>query len=557
MWNSVNYLVNHCKIRASTIVRNGSLESVPAADGDSNLDLVIRVHQVAMEQTQSDIEVRHIKSFILEKLASIVDHSKGFDEFLCSLSKPQPAQVALRTRQVKPLNLSIDQIETIKREIYCGRSPALALLKHWSITGRIRPTIANLVLHLRLSKLERAADYVCNELLDSTANRFAQNENHLSQTSGEPLPLAIAQQNSPPACINRQERYMIDEEFKFDNLTSLVEKLRDYHRTYSFEAIYKSTNGFCHQPYDRVTDRGTRIGDGHYSSVFRAKLADPTKVGEAQIIAAKLLKSKCNRDYLVNEIIVAKQIRHPNVLELLGISVYSDSDRSGSLCLIYPCIQNGSLQRCLSRGLTYNNMEFLSSGQRFDIARGIARGIDYLHNSGPKPIIHRDIKSANILIDLDLEPKIGDFTLVHQMDPNTTSGDTRHTKNIIGTSIYMPPEAFRGDISTKFDVYSYGIVLLELLSGLRVFDETTGEDLLSRVYDRLTDMEEEHGGESELISEAKEAYLRELLDDKAAPWDFKRAKCLFFCSLEATHSRKLRRPPISQILKLLDDLRPD
>jgi len=202
-------------------------------------------------------------------------------------------------------------------------------------------------------------------------------------------------------------------------------------------------------------------------------------------------------------------------------------------------------------------MTHLTSEQRFSISLGVARGIAYLHSFKDGPIIHRDIKTANILIDLDLEPKIGDFTLVRQLDV-MRNGETQHSLNIIGTSIYMPPEAFRGDISTKFDIFSFGVVILELLTGMRPFNDETDEDLLTYISERLSDIDELSFQEHELskISSDKlrDDFIADILDKRASPWNYKSAKKLFYLALKATENRKRDRPGIEDIILELEQI---
>ncbi|PSN36241.1 putative serine/threonine-protein kinase PBL21, partial [Blattella germanica] len=105
-------------------------------------------------------------------------------------------------------------------------------------------------------------------------------------------------------------------------------------------------------------------------------------------------------------------------------------------------------------------VEVLGWETRLNIALGTARGILYLHSAYEKPLIHRDIKSANILLDEHMTPKLGDFGLVrlgkHQGNSMTM------TTTVLGTSAYMAPEAFRGDVSVKLDTFSFGVVSFEI-----------------------------------------------------------------------------------------------
>ena len=116
----------------------------------------------------------------------------------------------------------------------------------------------------------------------------------------------------------------------------------------------------------------------------------------------------------------------------------------------------------------------LQAVQRLRIAYGTSEGIQYLHTaSHSKPLVHRDIKTANILLDSQLEPKIGDFGLVRLGggSPGQDRTKTVLTTTVVGTSAYMAPEAVRGEVSVKLDVFSFGVVLLELLTALPPMDE--------------------------------------------------------------------------------------
>lgn len=154
--------------------------------------------------------------------------------------------------------------------------------------------------------------------------------------------------------------------------------------------------------------------------------------------------------------------RHDNILPLYGFSMDGEDP-----CLIYQYLPNGSLE---DRLLCRQNTKPLSWHQRLNIATGTARGIQFLHTIGEKPLIHGDIKSANILLDLNFEPKIGDFGLAREGPYNHYT----HMKvsRVHGTRPYLPDEFLRQKkFSTKVDTHSFGIVLFELGTGLRAYDD--------------------------------------------------------------------------------------
>lgn len=474
-------------------------------------------------------ELRHVEASKLNKLSTILDQDMGWKILLQELTRPIKNTDRNDGLRTNPLIWNLDAIHLIEQQIYCGKSPTWELLNHWAITGRRRPTIESLIIYLRRCNLKRAEDYVLKSILGVN--------------------------NSP---INE---YYIDETFKFDNLDELVKGVEEECSKYSFRSLYESTNGFCHKPYNPKDQSGTKIGEGRFSSVFRASTTHLSN-GHKQIIAAKLLKSDCNIKYIANEVKLMAKVKHDNILELLGIAVdKSPNDNFYSyICLIYQYMENGSLLDCLSLGLPTNNMTFLTWIDRVDIAVKIARGISYLHSFQEEPVVHRDIKTANILIGDNLDPRIGDFTLVRQMETSLV-GETQYSQNVIGTSVYMSPEAFRGDISKKLDVFSYGVVLFELLTGLRPFDDESSEDLLTFITGRLSDIEEEEEeeGESSMqllvsISERKDELVREISDKKAGEWDFSSAKGLFELAVKCSETNKKKRPEIESILPNLEKI---
>lgn len=487
-------------------------------------------------------ELRHIEGSHLTKLSSIIDTSKDWDKLLEELCRPQTRHAPSRPI----LNLSLDSINLIRNQLDRGKSPTFALLNHWAISGRRRPTLKSLLNLLRTCNLKWAENYLCTAVLD---------------VDPPPERVPISSVNQQVAAIVQQPHLKIESEFKFRNLAELIQGIDSRVARYSFASIYESTNHFCHEPYDPVKARGSRIGEGRFSSVYRAAThLEGSSRRHSDIVAAKLLKSDCNMHFLTNEINLMFKVKNENILQLLGISLGSIDDTSVQyLCLIYDFIINGSLLECLSRGLLTRPGSHLNCRERLTIANKVAQGISYLHTSCEGPIIHRDIKTANIFIDGNLLPKIGDFTLVRLVE-SRDANETQYSQNIIGTSVYMPPEAFRGDISIKFDTFSYGIVLLEILTGRKPFDQDLDEDLSTFINEKLSDIEDENGrvapsGQEEPdIHLAKDKFLKEILDLRVDDWNFASARSLFNMALRATENRKKDRPEVSSLLHELDVL---
>lgn len=491
-------------------------------------------------------ELRRINASKLNKLSSIIGNN--WKKLLEALTKPINVESSASKPRSYHLNFTLDAINLIEQQLLCGQSPALALLNHWSITGRRRPTIGILLRYLHLCNLRWAEDFVCKNILDIKS---------IEQLLPQPIEYKPSSTQEDPIIV------VIEDQFEFDNLTEIIDNLNFDCTRYSFEAIYRSTNRFCHKPYDAIRQEGGKVGEGRFSSVYKAKTTPLDDNAQESTVAVKLLKSECNKKYLINEINLIAKVKHENILPLLGISLGSkdDTSRYNYICLIYPYMQNGSLLDCLSTGLvTRPAKKYLSWLERISITIKIARGITYLHSIPDGSIIHRDIKTANILIDSDVQPKLGDFTLVRQLDvsknlADSSIGTTQFSQNIIGTSVYMPPEAFRGDISIKFDSFSFGIVILELLTGLKPFNEDEDTDLFTYITEKLSDISDcDFGNDESREVKAKDDFLMEVLDKKAGEWDFEKSKTLFQVALNSTESRRKDRPDVSSILPILESI---
>ena len=288
---------------------------------------------------------------------------------------------------------------------------------------------------------------------------------------------------------------------------------------YSYEEIRCSTNNFDEKS---VTEGGHKLGEGGFGAVFRCRLKS-----NPNYIAIKKLKNDFQKQF-ESELKVLSKFRHPNLLSLFGIS--SDGP---SLLIIYEYMSNGSLQDYLE-----HRRESLLWPKRLDIALGTAKGICHLHTFAEKPYVHRDIKSANVLLDNQLNPKVGDFGLVRVGSGGTTSTKPLAT-TIFGTSIYMAPEAFRGDISVKLDTFSYGIVLLELLTGLKPYDESReGYDLLSYIEEKSSDFDDE---------EELSSVVSTTIDKSIGDLDEKLAIDLWQMSRKCTEHRKALRPTMTEV----------
>ncbi|KAH9713386.1 protein kinase domain-containing protein [Citrus sinensis] len=219
-------------------------------------------------------------------------------------------------------------------------------------------------------------------------------------------------------------------------------------KTFTLNDIEKATNGF---------DTSRIIGEGGFGVVYRGILDDGREV------AVKVLKranQHGGREFLA-ELEMLSRLHHRNLVKLFGVCI-EDNNR----CLVYELIHNGSLESHLHGDDKVNGP--LDWDARMKIALGAARGLAYLHEDSSPRVIHRDFKSSNILLEHDFTPKVSDFGLARTA---LDEGNKHISTHVMGTFGYLAPEyAMTGHLLVKSDVYSYGVVLLELLTGRKPVD---------------------------------------------------------------------------------------
>ncbi|KGN59207.1 receptor-like kinase TMK3 [Cucumis sativus] len=224
----------------------------------------------------------------------------------------------------------------------------------------------------------------------------------------------------------------------------------------SVQVLRNVTNNFSSE---------NELGRGGFGVVYRGELDDGTKIAvkrmESGVISSKAL------DEFQSEIAVLSKVRHRHLVSLLGYSV-AGNER----LLVYEYMPEGALSRHLFHWESFK-LEPLSWKRRLNIALDVARGMEYLHSLAHQSFIHRDLKSSNILLGDDFRAKISDFGLVKLAPDGERSVVTR----LAGTFGYLAPEyAVTGKITTKADVFSFGVVLMELLTGLMALDEDRSEE---------------------------------------------------------------------------------
>ncbi|KAG6476065.1 hypothetical protein ZIOFF_065300 [Zingiber officinale] len=211
--------------------------------------------------------------------------------------------------------------------------------------------------------------------------------------------------------------------------------------SFDFAAIVRATDNFS---------SSNKLGEGGFGPVYKGWLK------EQEIAVKRLSKtSEQGADEFKNEVVSIAELQHRNLVRLLGYCI-----ETRERMLIYQFMPNGSLDKFLFDKVKARSLDWKL---RYNIILGIARGLLYLHHDSLLRIIHRDLKASNILLDENMNPKISDFGLAKIFNGNET---IRRTRRVVGTYGYMSPEYVKnGAYSVKSDVFSFGVLILEIITG--------------------------------------------------------------------------------------------
>ncbi|KAE8099141.1 hypothetical protein FH972_017145 [Carpinus fangiana] len=230
---------------------------------------------------------------------------------------------------------------------------------------------------------------------------------------------------------------------------SLEEWELDCPHRFRYRDLYAATKGFKESEV---------IGVGGFGAVYKGILLTTG----SEVAVKKIVRSSTQgtREF-VAEIESLGRLRHKNMVNLQGWCKHKND-----LLIVYDYVPNGSLDSLIFKP---KNNRVLPWDQRFNILKGVAWGLLYMHEEWEQVVIHRDVKSSNVLIDAEMNARLGDFGLARLYDHEKPS----HTTNVVGTIGYIAPELARtGKVSTRSDVFAYGMLLLEVAAGRRPIDSS-------------------------------------------------------------------------------------
>ncbi|XP_062011396.1 L-type lectin-domain containing receptor kinase IX.1-like [Rosa rugosa] len=285
-------------------------------------------------------------------------------------------------------------------------------------------------------------------------------------------------------------------------------------RKFSYSELARATNNFV---------EGEKLGEGGFGGVYRGFIKDLNTY-----VAVKRVSkgSKQGLKEYASEVRIISRLRHRNLVQLIGWC-----HEKSELLLVYEYMPNGSLDSHL-----FKLKSLLSWRVRYKIAQGLASGLFYLHEEWEQCVLHRDIKSSNIMLDSNFNVKLGDFGLARLVD----HGKQSETTIVAGTRGYMALEyVTTGKASKESDVYSFGVVALEIACGRKPIDLT----LISTQINMVQWVWELYG-EGKVI-EAADPVL-------SLDFDEKQMECLMIVGLWCAHPDYSMRPSIQQAIQVLN-----
>ncbi|CAL9193575.1 L-type lectin-domain containing receptor kinase IX.1-like [Musa acuminata AAA Group] len=282
-------------------------------------------------------------------------------------------------------------------------------------------------------------------------------------------------------------------------------------RRFSYKELVTATSNFSEK---------RKLGEGGFGGVYKGFL---NRSGKEVAVKKISSKSKQGKKEYASEVKIISRLRHRNLVQLIGWC-----HERGEFLLVYEFLPNGSLDYHL-----FNRKTTLPWGIRYNIALGLASALLYLHEEWEQCVVHRDVKSSNVMLDSGFNAKLGDFGLARLVDHQLG----QHATGPAGTLGYLAPECFNtGKASKESDVYSFGIVALEIATGRRAVEHSKDEDEV-----RLVDWVWEMNGRGRLLHTADRSLDKD--------YDAKQIERLMLVGLWCAHPDHTQRPSMREVIQ--------
>lgn len=447
--------------------------------------------------------VRCLNVGLIRKLSDFIDPQEGWKKLAVAIKKPSGDD---RYNQF--------HIRRFEALLQTGKSPTCELLFDWGTTNC---TVGDLVDLLVQNEFFAPASLLLPDAVPKPINTLPSKVTVTVEQ--KQMPLYGSNRTSVMPCQNPEHNSMPSDSSSPESKSLEVSDTR-FH-SFAFCELKDVTNNFDERP---VSIGGNKMGEGGFGVVYKGYMNNRA-VAVKKLAAVVDISTEELKQQFDQEIKVLAKCQHENLVELLGFS--SDGD---DLCLVYVYMSNGSL---LDRLSCLDDTPPLSWYMRCKISQGAANGLSFLHENHH---IHRDIKSANILLDEDFTAKISDFGLARASEK---FAQTVMTSRIVGTTAYMAPEALRGEITPKSDIYSFGVVLLEIITGLPAVDEHREPQLLLDIKEEIED---------------EEKTIEDYIDKKMNDTDSTSIETMYSVASQCLHEKKNKRPDIKKVQQLLQEM---
>ncbi|KAG0450217.1 hypothetical protein HPP92_026857 [Vanilla planifolia] len=310
-------------------------------------------------------------------------------------------------------------------------------------------------------------------------------------------------------------RWRRSSESETDGSMEMIRSLSNSHLSFKYEVLREATDNFS---------ENNKLGQGGYGSVYKGTLRDGREVAVKRLF----FNTRQWVDQFFNEVTLINQVQHKNLVKLLGCSVEGPES-----LLVYEFLCNTSLDHYLFDPMKKAALDW---ERRFEIIVGTAEGLAYLHNASVVRIIHRDIKASNVLLDDKFRPKISDFGLARYFAEDQSHLST----GLAGTFGYMAPEYIvHGQLTEKADIYSYGVLVLEIITGRKnqnsISTSAEGHSLMQQIWQHYS----------------SDALIKLLDSDLQGNCSQEEALNVFHVGLLCVQAAPALRPPMWKVVEML------